>query len=79
MNPNFIGGGAPSSDHNFNRKLISSFDQIEEARHEVAQFRQHLMALIDFFEPLVTKIKEQDLLDRLDFAPGDYEEKLTIL
>ena len=37
------------------------------------------MSLIDFFEPLVTKIKEQDMLERLDFAPVDYEEKLTIV
>lgn len=48
---------APPVDHN----IISSFDQIEEARFEVADFKKNLLSLIAFFDDLTGSIQALDL------------------
>lgn len=60
-------------DHN----IISSFDQIEEARFEVADFKKNVLSLIDFFDGLTSSIQALDLTTKLSFNSGDYDTRVT--
>jgi hypothetical protein len=38
------------------QNIISNFDQIEEARFEITDFKKHLMDLIEYFNEVTSKI-----------------------
>jgi hypothetical protein len=42
------------------QNLISNFDQIEEARTEINEFKKYLTDLIDYFNDIKSKIIEQN-------------------
>ena len=47
------------ADHN----IISSFDQIEEARFEMQSFKKNLFGLIEIFDKITQSLAEQELQD----------------
>lgn len=70
--PNSGLGNLPNLDQN----IISSFDQIEEARFEVADFKKNLLSLIDFFDEHIKRVQEQDLVNQLCFQENQYRSKI---
>lgn len=60
-------------DHN----IISSFDQIEEARFEVADFKKNLLSLISFFDDLAGNVQALDLTAKLCFNSSEYENRVA--
>jgi len=57
--------------------IISSFDQIEEARFEVADFKKNLLHLITFFDSLTGSIQALDLTAKLSFKAAEYDSKVS--
>ena len=49
------------SGYTFDQNIISNFDQIEEARFEVANFKINLYGMIDYIHEITQKIMEKDM------------------
>lgn len=60
-----------TSDH----VMISNFDQIEEARFQVANFKKHLLDLMDYCQELTFQIQEKGLSQ--EFSPPFHSEEFN--
>ena len=57
--------------------IISSFDQIEEARFELADFKNNVLDLVSLFEELTGRINTLNLAKTLDFNHLEYTKRVT--
>jgi hypothetical protein len=61
------------------QNIISSFDQIEDARFEVADFKKNLFVLIDYFHELSQLIMEKNLDLELHYKNDFKESKIELV
>jgi hypothetical protein len=59
--------------------MISNFDQIEEARFEVADFKKHLFDLMEYCQELTYQIQEKGLTQEFSppFQSEEYNSKAS--
>ena len=56
--------------------IISSQDQIENARFSLVNFKSQLIDLIEYFQELSMRIMERNLIDELYFDSNTTDQKI---
>lgn len=69
-------GAMGNTNNNNDQNIISSFDQIEEARIELEDFKKNVLDLVSLFDELMSKINQLNLANTLNFNPQNYGTKV---